>query len=135
MSTEPVSRAALWSARVLSSIAALFLVFDSLIHILRPQPVVQAFADAGFPLSTAVGIGVTELIWTALYVFPRTALLGAILLTGHLGGAVASHVRVGHSVFETYIFPVIVGALIWGGLWLRDPVLQRLVPIRRADSP
>jgi hypothetical protein len=90
----------------------------------------------GFPLGVTVAIGVVELICTVLYVIPATSILGAILLTGHLGGAVAAHVRVGNPVFESYVFPFLVGALLWGGLLLVEPRLRTLVPIRtRTATP
>src|SRR5947209_3542667 len=84
-----------------------------------PAPVAVAFAQLVYPLDLAVGIGIIELVCVVLYVIPRTSLLGAILLTGYLGGAVASQLRVGHAFFET-VFPVIVGLLVWGGLFFRD---------------
>jgi hypothetical protein len=89
------------------------------VHVLKPAPVVEAFARLGYPLSASVGIGILELVFTALYVVPRTAALGAVLLTGYLGGAVATQLRAGSGWFET-IFPVIIGAIVWGGLALRD---------------
>ncbi len=121
-----------WAALAMRAVAALFLLFDGVIHVARPQPVIDAFAQMGFPLSASLGIGLTELLWTALYVMPRTSLLGAVLLTGHLGGAVAAHLRAADAPFPTYVFPALLGALIWGGLWLRDPSLRALLPLRRA---
>jgi hypothetical protein len=85
----------------------------------KPPAVATAFAQLGYPLDLATGIGLLELVCVVVYVLPRTSVSGAILLTGYLGGAVASELRVGHSFFET-IFPVIVGALVWGGLFLRE---------------
>ncbi|HUA20362.1 MAG TPA: DoxX family protein [Bryobacteraceae bacterium] len=116
----------LWAGRIVSAVPALFLVLDAAMHIAKPDPVVQAFTQLGFPLNLAVPLGVTELLLVALFVVPRTSLLGAILLTGYLGGAVASHVRVGDPTFQT-IFPILVGALLWGGLFLRDARFGDLV--------
>ena len=120
------TRTGVWAGRVLSTLAAVFMVFDGVIHVLKPAPVVQAFAQLGYPLSASVGIGVLELVFTALYVIPRTAALGAVLLTAYLGGAVATQLRAGSGWFET-IFPVIIGAIVWAGLALRDARVRALV--------
>jgi hypothetical protein len=120
----------LWSGRVLSGLMALMFVFDGLGHLMKPAPVVEAFARLGYPLSTSVGIGVLLLVCTAIYVTPRTSILGAILLTGYLGGAVATHLRAGSSLFEM-IFPVIAGVLVWAGIFVRDAGLRELIPLRR----
>lgn len=117
----------LWIARLMSGLVALFLLFDGGIHLAKPAPVVAAFARLGYPISASVGIGILELIFLVLYVVPRTAVLGAILLTGVLGGAVATQVRAGGPLFDTYIFPAIVGLLLWGGLWLRDSRVRALI--------
>jgi len=116
----------LWTGWVISAIAVLFLLFDGILHVLKPQPVVDSFAQLGFPLSLAVGLGVLELVCTVLYVFPRTAALGAILLTGYLGGATATQLRAGAEMFPL-LFPGIIGLLIWGGLLLRDARLRALL--------
>ena len=113
------TRTASWTGRALSALVVAFLVFDGVIHILKPAPVVEAFARLGYPLGAAVTLGVLELAFTALYVIPRTAALGAVLLSAYLGGAVATQLRAGSGWFEV-IFPVIIGALVWGGLALRD---------------
>lgn len=126
-----VANKALWTSRVLRAIAVLFLLMDAGIHIATPAPVVQAMNQLGFPLNVTVVIGVIELVCTALYVIPATSILGAILLTGYLGGAVAAHMRVGNPIFEAYIFPTLVGVLLWGGLLLIDPRLRALLTTRR----
>src|SRR5215470_17167381 len=105
----PIAKGTLWTARVLSALVVLFLLFDTVIHLAKPAPVVEAFTRLGYPLSAAVGIGIAELVCLVLYVIPRTALLGAVLLTGFYGGAVATHVRAGSPPFEAYIFPLLVG--------------------------
>ena len=128
--TEEASKGMLWSGRVLSGLMALMFVFDGLGHLMKPAPVVEAFARLGYPLSTSVGIGVLLLVCTAIYVTPRTSILGAILLTGYLGGAVATHLRAGSSLFEM-VFPVIAGVLIWAGIFVRDAGLRELIPLRR----
>ena len=120
------TRTTSWTGRVLSTLAVLFMVFDGVIHVLKPAPVVQAFAQLGYPLSASVGLGILELVFTALYVIPRTAVLGAVLLTAYLGGAVATQLRAGSGWFET-IFPVIIGAIVWGGLALRDARVRAFI--------
>jgi DoxX-like protein len=124
------SKGRLWTARILSALVTLFMLFDSVIHLTTPTPVVEAFARLGYPLGTSVGIGIIELACVVLYVIPRTAVLGAVLLTGVFGGAIAAQIRIGSSAFETYIFPLLMGLLLWGGLWLRDDRLRALVPFR-----
>jgi hypothetical protein len=126
---EPVSKAALWTGRILSILVVLFFLFDAAGHLLRPRPVVEAFAQMGFPLGLAIGIGIVELICIVLYAIRPTEILGAILLTGYLGGAVASQVRVGNPAFET-AFPVIIGVLAWAGVFLRDRQLRQLISLR-----
>jgi hypothetical protein len=123
------SKAMLWTGRIISGLAGLMLVLDSVGHLMKPAPVVEAFARLGYPLSASVGIGVLLLICTAIYLIPRTRVLGAILLTGYLGGAVSTHVRAGSSTFEI-IFPVIFGGLAWLGIYLRDARLRALIPLR-----
>jgi DoxX-like family len=130
--TPPVSKGMLWTGRIISGVAVLFLTFDSVIKFLKPAPVVEAFAHLGLPLDLAVVIGVLLLLCTALYVIPRTSILGAILLTGYLGGAVATHLRSGDPLFSHVLFPVYFGALLWLGLYLRDTRLRALVPLCEA---
>jgi len=115
-----------WTGRILSTVVVLFMAFDGVIHVLKPAPVAEAFARLGYPIGTSVALGILELAITALYAIPRTAALGAVLLTGYLGGAVATQVRAGSTAFEI-IFPVIIGALTWGGLALRDSRIRALV--------
>ena len=122
---------ALWTGRVLSGLVTAFLISDAVIHLLRPAPVVEAFAKLHFPLSLAVDLGVIELVCIALYVIPRTAIFGAILLTGYLGGAIAIQLTTSNSLFGEILFPVYTAAVLWGGLYLRDEKLRSLVPWRR----
>jgi Na+/phosphate symporter len=124
------SKGMLWTGRVLSGLMALFFVLDGVGHLMKPAPVVEAFSRLGYPLSASVWIGLLALMCTAIYVTPRTSVLGAILLTGYMGGAVSTHVRAGSTAFET-IFPVILGALVWAGIFVRDAQLRQLVPLRR----
>ena len=111
----------------LSAIGAVFLLFDSIIHIMQIDSVRESAAELGFPTGSMLGIGVLELACVALYVLPRTSILGAVLLTGYLGGAVAVHVRVDDPLFSTTLFPVYLGVLLWAGLYLRDERVRALV--------
>lgn len=120
-----------WGGYILSGLAVLFLLFDSLGKLTKPAMVVEGTLELGYPESTITGIGVTLLICILLYIWPRTAILGAILLTGFLGGAVATHVRVGNPVFSHVLFPVYLGVFIWGGLYLRDKAVRLLIPMRK----
>jgi uncharacterized membrane protein YphA (DoxX/SURF4 family) len=125
--TAPVSKAMLWAGRIMSTLPVLLLVMSGVTKLVKPEPVVQGFKDLGWDESLALGLGILELACTAVYVIPRTAVLGAVLLTGYLGGAIATHVRMG----EQFVIPVILGLLVWGGLYLRDARLRALLPLRR----
>jgi hypothetical protein len=127
------SKTAVVTGRILSGLAAAFLVFDSVGKLLRVQPVVEGTASLGYPVSVIFPLGVTLLTCVFVYLMPRTAVLGALLLTGYLGGAVATHVRVGSPVFSHVLFPTYVAALVWGGLMLRDRRLRAFLPVRRAQ--
>jgi hypothetical protein len=124
-----VSRKALWTGWIFSALPALFLLFDGGMKLFKPEFVVKATVQLGYPESVIVPLGIVLTVCTVLYLIPRTAALGAILLTGYLGGAVATHVRVGAGLFEI-TFPVIFGALLWGGLFLRERQLRALIPLR-----
>lgn len=124
--TNSISNGRLWGGRVLSTLAVLFLILDGGLKLFKPAFVVQATAQLGYPESAIVGIGVALLFSTALYVIPRTSLLGAILLTAYLGGAVASNVRAGTPAFNT-LFPVLVATVIWVSLVLRNKRLERVL--------
>jgi hypothetical protein len=122
------SRKAVWAGRIVSGFAALFMLVDGAMKLFKPAFVLEANARLGYPEYTLVGIGVALLACTALYLIPRTSILGAILLTGYLGGAVASNVRAEQGSFNV-VFPLIFGLLVWGGLWLRDDRLRNLLPV------
>ena len=122
-----------WTGRVLSGLAAAFLIFDSVGKVLRVQPVIEGTISLGYPVSVIVPLGVTLLTCVLVYLVPRTAVLGALLLTGYLGGAVATHVRVGNPLLSHALFPTYVAALLWGGLVLRDRRLRAFLPLRRAE--
>ncbi len=129
--TAGVSKGQLWTGRILSGLVAAFLVFDATIHVMRPAPVVAGFAQLGFPLSTAVTLGIIELAFIVLYLIPRTSVFGAILLTGYLGGAIAAQVRIGAPLFSTTLFPIYVALFLWGGLYFRDARVRALIPVAR----
>ena len=125
------SNKSLWTGRILSGLAVAFLLFDAIIHVMKPAPVVDGFAKLGFPLSVAVPLGIIELVCVALYVIPRTSVFGAILLTGYLGGAIASQVRIGSPMISTTLFPIYVALFLWGGLYFRDDRVRALIPASR----
>ena len=116
---EVISKRALWVGYVLSGAAVLFFLVDGVMKLLKPAVVVEATTQLGYPVSDIVAIGMILLACTVLYSVSRTSILGAILLTGYLGGAVASQVRAGNGWFNM-IFKILLGGLVWGGLWLRD---------------
>ena len=129
--TAHVSKKRLWAGRILSGAAVLFLLFDGVIKVMVIAPVVQSFARLGWPVHISRSIGILELFLIVVYVIPRTSVLGAILLTGYLGGAVATHVRVGDPLFTHVLFPIYVAVLLWGGLFLRDDRVRTLILPRR----
>jgi len=112
------------------AIPALFMLFDGFMKTTTIAPVTESFIRLGYPLSVAKWIGVVQLLCVVIYLIPRTTMLGAILLTGYLGGAVATHVRVGDPLLTHTLFPVFVAMFLWGGLYLRDTALRTLVPLR-----
>lgn len=129
--TAAISKGRLWTGRTMSALPALFLFMDGIGKLVKPAPVVEGTVQLGYPESVLLGLGLVLITCTVLYVIPRTAVLGAILLTGYLGGAIATHVRVASPLFSHMLFPVYVAVLIWGGLYLRDERLRALIPLRR----
>ena len=127
--TETSSRKMIWSGQILTVLTALFMLLDGVMKIVKPAQVLEANARLAYPVSSLTGIGAALIACTLTYVIPRTAMLGAILLTGYLGGAVASNVRAGSGWFET-MFPLLFAALVWGGIWLRDRRLRSLLAFR-----
>jgi ABC-type transport system involved in cytochrome c biogenesis permease component len=126
----PISKKRLWVGRIMSGLAALFLLFDSSTKLLRVEAVMKAAAQIGYPPSTIFPIGLILLACVVVYLIPRTAVLGAVLLTGYLGGAVATHVRVGDPLMSHTLFPIYFAVLIWGGLYLRDGRVHALIARR-----
>jgi hypothetical protein len=123
-------RGRLWAGRIMTTVSVLFLLFDSVIKVLKLAPAVAGTVQLGYPQSAIVGIGLVQLICLIAYLVPRTSVLGAVLLTGYLGGAIATHVRLSNPLFSHILFPVYVAVLIWGGLYLRDARVRALLPFR-----
>ena len=132
--TPPVSTKSLWAGRIISALPVLFLLMDGVMKLVKPTTVVETTVQLGYPESVILSIGIVLLVCTVLCVIPRTCVLGAILLTGYLGGAVATQVRVGAGPFPI-VFPIILGVLIWLGLYLREERLRALVPYLPSHSP
>ena len=124
--TAPVSKKKLWAGRIISALPVLMLLFSGVLKLIKPAAVVVEFTRLGYAESTAIGLGIVELGCTVLYMIPRTSILGAILLIAYLGGATATHVRIG----DPFFIPIVLGVLIWLGLYLRDDRLRSLIPLR-----
>ena len=133
-STKQVSKTSLWAGRIISAVVVLFLVFDGVTKVMKVAPVMEASKRLGFPANLIVAIGTVLLSCTAIYVIPRTSILGAILLTGYLGGAIVTNLRAGSPLFSETLFPIYFGIFVWGGLYLRDLQLRALIPLRRSDD-
>lgn len=127
ISRTSVSKGALWTGRVISALPVLFMLFGAVFTFVKPDEARKGMLEHGYQEHHVIPIIIVELCCVILYVIPQTAVLGAILLTGYLGGATATHVRVN----ESWFFPVIFGILVWLGLYLRDPRLRDLVPLRK----
>jgi len=127
----PISNKALWTGRVVSGLVVAFLLFDGAIKLIPLDIVISTSRELGIPAEFARVLGVLTLLGAALYAFPRTAVLGAILLTGYLGGAIWTQMRIGSPLFSHTLFGVYLGLMIWGGLWLRNATLRELIPLQR----
>lgn len=125
------SKSRLWTGRILSILTILFLLFDGIMKLVRPLPVTQAMTQLGFPQNLSVPIGVILLLCTALYAIPSTSVLGAVLLTGYLGGAVVSQLRIGASLFGSTLFPIYFAVLMWAAIYLQEPRLGAFIPVRK----
>ena len=126
------SKKALWAGRILSGLAVLFLVFDATVKVLQLPMALQGTRQLGYPESVVFGLGIVQLVCLIAYLVPRTSVLGAVLWTGYFGGAVATHVRVGHPLFTHALFPVYLAGFLWAGLWLRDERLRAVFPVRNS---
>ena len=131
--TASVSKGALWTGRVLSAIVVLFMIFDGVIKLPPLAVVTETMAEIGWPADagTARLLGIIGLVSTALYALPRTSVLGAILLTAYMGGAIETHLRIGNPLFTHTLFGVYLGIVLWGGLYLRDARVRALIPFSR----
>jgi hypothetical protein len=125
-----VTKAQRWTGRIFSGLVVLFMLMDGVGKLVKPVQVVEGTLQLGYPESAILPIGVLALLGALLYALPRTAVLGAIVLTGFFGGAVATHLRMGNPLFSHLLFPVYLGAIMWAGLVLRDPRLRALLPFR-----
>jgi len=124
-----ITKGQLWTGRVLSWFAILFMLFDSVIKFVKPPMVIQTTVnELGYAEHHILPMGILALVCTIWYIIPKTSVLGAILMNGYLGGAIATHLRVDNPLFSHMLFPVYVGLMIWGGLWLRNPKLRALIP-------
>jgi hypothetical protein len=132
LDSRPSSKA-LWAGRILSGLAVLFMLFDATIKVLELPVAIQGTTQLGYPESVVFGLGIVQLVCLAVYLFPRTSVLGAVLWTGYLGGAIATHVRLGNPLFSHVLFPTYVAAFLWLGLWLRDERLRAVLPFRATN--
>ena len=123
----PVSKPALWLSYVVSAVPCLLLTFSAVMKLVKPAGIDEGFAFLGWPMELASPLAILELACVIVYLIPRTAVLGAILVTGYMGGAIATHVRVG----DVFIIQVCLGILVWLGIWLRIPRLRELIPLHK----
>lgn len=130
MSVETTPKAMLWTGRVLTGLFAAFMVMDTGIKLVGLPVVAQTLVQLGYPPEQGLVIGIIEAVCLALYLWPRTAVLGAVLFTAVMGGAVASHMRLNDPLVSHTLFGVWLGLIMWGGLWLRDPRLRAIIPLR-----
>ena len=126
-----LSKKTIWAGRIMSALPVLMLLFSAGMKLIQPEGMEKSFADLGWPIQLAVPLGIVELSCAVLYAIPQTAVLGAILVTGYLGGATATHVRLEEPVF---VMPIFLGVLAWGGLFLRDRRIRALIPLRKRSS-
>jgi DoxX-like family len=127
MNGTQITKSSIWGGRILSALAVLFLLMDCALKLLGVPQAVEGTTQLGYPASVLPALGVLQAVLLVLYLIPPTSVLGAVLWTGYLGGAVATHVRVGNPWFTHILFPVYVGILLWGGLWLRDLRVRNLI--------
>ena len=128
---KQTSRGRMWTGWGITGLITALMLMDAAMKFSLPAGAAAAIARSGWPIQLASTLGVIVLVCTVLYVVPRTAVLGAILMTGYLGGAVATNLRLGNPLFSETLFPVYFGVLVWGALWLRDPRVAALIPLRK----
>ena len=132
--TQPTSKVALWAGYVITALVVLFLIFDCTIKLLNLPMAIDGTVVLGYQASVVVPLGILQLICLIIYLIPQTSVLGAILITGYLGGAIATHVRLENPLFSHILFPVYVGLMIWGGLYLRNQRLRTLIPLNKSNG-
>ena len=125
--TNTLSKGRLWTSRIMSGIVILFMLFDSIFKFIQPEEVVQGTTELGYGAHHIALLGTLGLLSVIVYAIPRTSVLGAILLTAYFGGAIATHVRLDNPLFSHVLFPVYLGILAWGGLWLRDERVRKVI--------
>lgn len=131
MENSNPSKPILWISYTMSGLVILFMLMDSIMKFIKPQEVIDGTLALGFTQDHLITLGSLGLISTLLYIFPRTSILGAVLLTGYFGGAIATHVRLNNPLFTHILFTAYLGILMWGGLWLRNAKLKALFPVVR----
>ncbi|MES2765808.1 MAG: DoxX family protein [Bacteroidota bacterium] len=131
---KPISNKAIWAGRVMAGIAVLFMLMDAVMHIMRIAPVEQASRQLGFAPELAVPLGVIELLLVIAYLIPRTSIVGAILLTGYFGGAIAANLRIGSPLFSHVLFPVYLAILLWDALYLRDKRVREIFSLKNSSD-
>lgn len=129
-----LSKGRLWTAWIMSGVVALFMLFDSVIKLIKPGPVVEGTLQLGYSEHHIAVIGALGLLPTLLYLFPRTAVFGAVLLTGYFGGVIATHIRMDAPLFTHTLFPVYLSVMMWGGIWLRQEKVRKLIPFSRTEG-
>lgn len=132
--TNTTSKGRLWTARIMSGIVILFMLMDSIMKFIQPPSVVEGTVSLGFAEHHILVIGILGLISILLYAYPRTSILGAVLLTGYWGGAIATHVRLDNPLFTHILFPIYLAILAWGGIWLREEKLRDLIPFKKKKT-
>lgn len=132
--TQSTAKIALWAGYIITTLVVLFLLFDCTIKLLNLPMAIDGTVVLGYPASVVVPLGILQLICLMIYLLPQTSVLGAILITGYLGGAIATHVRLGNPLFSHILFPVYVGLMIWGGLYLRNQRLRALIPLNKSNG-
>ncbi|HKI43852.1 MAG TPA: DoxX family protein [Balneolales bacterium] len=133
MTSRSISAKSLWTGRIISALVVLFMLFDSITKIMQVPAVMKASVQLGYTAGTISVIGIILFVCVVVYVIPRTSILGAVLLTGYLGGAVATNLRIGAPLFSNVLFPVYFGILVWAGLFMRNPHLRRFIPLIKID--
>lgn len=129
--TAPISKGRLWTSRIMYGLVVLFMLFDGGVKFVTSPEITESYKQLGYSVDQGPTLGVISLLCTLLYAIPRTSVLGAILLTGYLGGAVATHLRIGSPLFSSTLFPIYIGIIAWGALYLRDSRVSSLIPVRR----